>query len=218
MNLDARYDRRRLLGAAALGLAALQFGAGGARAQDAQALVAKALGDPGPLPEQGFGPEDAKVRVVEYASLTCHHCRNFHLETWPLVKAKYVDTGRIRFVIREFPLDPLAMGGFMLARCRPDEQWYATVDLLYRSSEVWAHAADPAAELARVMGQTGMGAEAFEACLSDQALMDKIQAVSLSGSVAGVSGTPTFFFNERKESGFMTIEAFSAILDPMLEG
>ncbi|HRI93925.1 MAG TPA: thioredoxin domain-containing protein, partial [Accumulibacter sp.] len=108
-----------------------------------QASVMKLM-EPGPLPEKSFGPADAKVTVIEYASVTCHHCMNFHTETWPKLKEKYVDTGKIRFIMREFPLDTLATAGFMLARCAGDDRWYPMLDLLYRSQEAWAHAKNPA--------------------------------------------------------------------------
>ncbi|MFC0210155.1 thioredoxin domain-containing protein [Chelativorans intermedius] len=101
-----------------------------------------ALMDPGPLPEQSFGSADAPVTIIEYASLTCGHCRSFHLTTWPALKEKYVDTGRVRFIIREFPFDPRASAGFMLARCAGEDKWYATIDLLYRSQEQWVRASD----------------------------------------------------------------------------
>ncbi|GLK78120.1 disulfide bond formation protein DsbD [Methylopila jiangsuensis] len=206
-------DRRTLV--AALATTPLAAGLGG-RA-NAQASGEVALANPGPLPEKGFGPEDARVKVIEYASITCHHCQNFHANTWPQVKAKYVDTGKIRFVMREFPLNPLAAGGFMLARCVPDDRWYPAIDVLYRTAETWSHAQDPVAELQKVMRQLGMGKEAFEACLSNQKLLDDINAVGRSGSMAGVTGTPTFFFNGgQKRQGALTLAEFSAIVDPML--
>lgn len=206
-------DRRAFVAALGATPVAATIG-GGAFAQASPEI---ALANPGSLPEKAFGPEDAEVKVIEYASITCHHCQAFHANTWPQVKSKYVDTGKIRFVMREFPLNPLAAGGFMLARCAPEDRWYPTIDLLYRTAETWSHAADPVAELRNVMKQIGMGRDAFEACLADQKLLDDINAVARSGSIAGVTGTPTFFFNaKRKEQGALTIEKFSAIVDPML--
>ena len=209
----ASISRRTIIASAAAQIAWISM----PRRAFAQASPEIALANPGPLPEKGFGPPDAKVKVIEYASITCHHCQNFHLNVWPQVKAKYVDSGKIRFVMREFPLNPLAAGGFMLARCAPEDRWYSVVDLLYRTSETWSHAQDPVAELKKVMKQIGMTNEAFEACLSNQKMLDDLNAVARSGSMAGVTGTPTFFFNGgRKEQGALTLERFSAIVDPML--
>lgn len=132
-------------------------------------------------------------------------------------EAQYVDSGKIRFVMHAFLLNPLAAGGFMLARCAPEDRWYSVVDLLYRTSETWSHAQDPLAELKKVMRQIGMTNEAFEACLSNQKLLDDLNAVARSGSMAGVTGTPTFFSNGgRKEQSALTLERFSANVDPML--
>lgn len=181
----------------------------------AQRMADKILTEPGPLPEKVFGSADAKVTVIEYASLTCHHCRDFHTKTWPAVKEKYVESGKVRFILREFPLDQLALAGFMLARCSGDK-WYDTVDMLYRSDDAWAHAQNPLEGLRALMRQTGMSNERFEACLSDDKLQNDIVTISRNGSTADVTSTPTFFINGKKFQGFMTLEQFAAIVDPLL--
>lgn len=182
----------------------------------AQRMSDKILNETGPLPERVFGSSSAKVTVVEYASLTCHHCRDFHTKTWPAVKAKYVDTGKVRFIVREFPLDQVALGGFMLARCAGDSKWYETVDTLYRNDDAWAHAPNPLEGLRKLMLNAGMSNESFEACLKDKTLQENITTVSRNGSLAGVTSTPTFFINGTKHQGFMTIEQFGSIVDPLL--
>lgn len=206
--------RRTLLQTAALCGFGLALSATVAFAQTSPEMV---LADPGPLPEKVFGSPDAPVTVIEYASLTCHHCKNFHVNFWPEIKERYVDTGKVRFIMREFPLDPLATAGFMLARCSGDEKWYPVVDTLYRSDEQWAHAADPVEGLYSIMRQTSMGREAFEACLRNQKLLDDINEVSRRGAAAGVKSTPTFFINGRMQSGALSPKAFAEIVDPLIE-
>lgn len=174
------------------------------------------ISQPGELTEQSFGDPNAPVTVIEYASLTCHHCRDFHTKTWPAIREKYVNTGKVRFILREFPLDNLALGGFMLARCAGDMRWYSIVDLLYREDDRWVHTDNPLEALRGMMKQTGMLNDRFEACLRDDALMNKINAVRDRGKAAGVTATPTFFINGQKHSGFMTVEDFSALIDPLL--
>ncbi|MGA0533666.1 DsbA family protein [Hansschlegelia sp. KR7-227] len=166
--------------------------------------------------EHVFGAPDAKVTVIQYASLTCHNCRAFHMETWPEVRRRYVDTGKIRFVVREFPLDPVSAGAFMLARCSGAPKWAATVDLLYRTDERWAHAPDPVAGLHELMHENGMGSAAFEECLSDQALLDDINAIADRGAAAGVKATPTFVVDGKFAAGRLTIEEFAALVDPAI--
>lgn len=207
MPLFARRDLMLLAAASALAGASPAF---------AQTEAEKALAQSGPLPENSFGSAQAPVTVIEYASLTCHRCRDFHLKTWPAVKAKYVDTGKIQFVFREFPLNALDAGGFMLARCAGEKGWHGVVDMLYRSDEAWAHAPDPLEGLRGLMRQFGMGAEQVNTCLADQSLLDGVNTVAKRGVAAGVTGTPTFFINGRKAAGMMTIDEFSALIDPLL--
>lgn len=178
--------------------------------------AAEKLMQPGPLPEMSFGPADAKVTIVEYASMTCPHCRNFHMNVWPDLKAKYVDTGKVRFVMREFPFDPRAAGAFMLARCAGDDKWYATVDLLFRSQETWARSKDPSSAFKAIMGMTGMDGPKVEACLTDQALLDKINAVAERGKSLGVEATPAFFVNGELYKDAYSLEAFSSKIDGLL--
>lgn len=170
----------------------------------------------GPLPEKVFGAADAPVTVIEYASLTCGHCRSFHLDTWPAFKEKYVDSGQVRFIMREFPFDPRSSAAFMLARCSGDDKWYPTVDLLYRTQDRWARASDGSEALKSVIGMTGMDAAAFEACLTDDDLLAKVAAVAERGKSFGVDSTPTFFINGEMQKGALSIEQFSQLVDPLI--
>lgn len=183
----------------------------------AQSADPELLATAGPLGEMALGDENAPVTVYEYASLTCSHCATFHNQTWPAVKERYVETGKVRFVLREFPLDPLATAGFMLARCEPDMYW-PIVDMLFELQRQWAFSERPVDTLAQLMRQAGFSQEKFEACLRDQALFDAIQDVKTRGEELGVTATPTFFFNGEKRSGALTIDEFADIVDPMLEG
>ncbi len=169
----------------------------------------------GPLTEMSIGSPDAKVEIVEYASLTCSHCGNFHNNTYPLLKKRFVDTGQVRFVLREFPLDPLAMAGFMLARCEEDKYW-PIVDMLFEKQREWAYVERPLDALAQMMRQAGFSQEKFESCLRDQALYDAINEVRAEGEGRGVNSTPTFFINGERHTGAMSIDEFERILQPML--
>jgi len=207
--------RRTLLRLSA-GLVAAGFVGRSANAQTA--LAAKLL-EPGPLPEKVFGAADAPVTVIEYASLTCHYCMNFHINTWPAFKAKYVDTGKVRFIAREFPLDPLSAAGFMLARCGDDAKWYPIVDMLYKTQEGWAHSQTPLDALTQTMKQAGFTQETVEACLKREDLFTGVKQVQERGSKEfSVNSTPTFFINGEKKVGALTIEEFDKVLAPLLAG
>lgn len=170
------------------------------------------------LPDLAIGAADAPVTIVEYASMTCPHCAAFAVTTFPGLKSKYIDTGKVRFILREFPLDPLAAAGFMLARCSGDDKRNAVVDLLFAQQKNWIVQDDPASHLANILKQTGMSQAKFEACLKDNDLRDKIYKVhDLGATKFGVSSTPTFFINGKRTKGEMTLDALAQLIDPLLK-
>jgi protein-disulfide isomerase len=174
------------------------------------------LPDAGPLGDVWLGPADAKVTVIEYASMTCSHCAHFHETTWPELKKKYIDTGKIRFTLREFPLDPLAMAGFMLARCNGNDKFYPMTDLLFSQQKNWAFVDKPVDALSALVKQAGFTQESFEACLKRQDIYDAITKVKDGGAKAGIDATPTFFVNGQKVSGAVSIAEFDKVLEPLL--
>jgi protein-disulfide isomerase len=176
--------------------------------------VAKLM-EPGPLPDKSMGKEDAPVTIVEYASMTCPHCAHFHETTLPELKTKYIDTGKVRLVFREFPFDPAARAGFMLARCSNDN-YFAMVEVLFKQQRSWA-VEKPREPLLQIAKLAGFSQESFEACLTDQKLLDDVNAVQARGAKEfGVDSTPTFFINGNRYPGAMSIAEMSAIIDPLL--
>jgi len=183
----------------------------------AQTPSAADLAVAGPLGDVEVGSKDAKVLIIEYASLTCSHCATFHGKTWPALKAKYVDSGKVRFTLREFPLDPLATAGFMLARCAGNDKYYPVVDLLFAQQRTWAFTDKPVEALSRLMKQAGFSQESFEACLKNQQIYDAVNWVKDRGAEKiGVNSTPTFFINGQVQRGALTIEEFDKILAPLV--
>ena len=171
------------------------------------------------LPDIALGSSNAPVTVVEYASMTCVHCAGFYATTFPDLKSKYIDTGKVRFILREFPLDPLAAAGFMLARCAGDDKRNAIVDLLFAQQKNWAFTEKPVEALANLLKQTGMSQTSFEACLKNQDLYNKIAQVhDHAAEKFSVSATPTFFINGKKQNGEIPPDALEKLLDPLLKG
>jgi len=208
--------RSVLLSLAALSALAPMIGADPAKAQDAKA---KELAVPGPLGDVWLGKEDAKVTIIEYASMTCPHCANFHEKIFPVIKEKYIDTGKVRFTFREFPFDPLATAAFMLARCNGNDKYYAMVDLLFAQQKAWSTAQKPAEALLATVRQAGFTQESFEACLKNQSIYDAVNSVRERGDKTfGVESTPTFFINGQKSSGSLSVEELDKILSPLVGG
>jgi protein-disulfide isomerase len=171
----------------------------------------------GPLGDVVQGPPDAKVTIVEYASLTCSHCGAFHRDTYPALKSRYIDTGKVRFILREFPLDPLATAGFMLARCDGEQKFYPIVDLLFQQQRAWTTTDRPLDALRQMMRQAGFSQEKFDACLKDQKLYDAVNAVKNRGmETLKIDSTPTFFINGQRYPGNMSIDEIEKIITPML--
>jgi len=158
---------------------------------------------PGPLPDLVIGNADAPITVVEYASMTCGHCANFHTKVFPTLKEKYVDTGKVRFIMREFPLDNLAAAASMLARCAGEGKSFPMISALFAKQDDWAFVkGDPRPELLKFAKQAGFTQESFEKCLTDQKLLEDISAVRSRGAdTFGVNATPTFFVNGKKLNG-----------------
>jgi protein-disulfide isomerase len=209
-------DRRSLLRLMALSGALLPVGLGMAHAET---MKMEDLAVEGPLGDVFMGSPDAKVTIIEYASMTCSHCANFSTKIFPLVKEKYIDTGKVRFTLREFPFDPLATAAFMLARCKGNDKYYAMVELLFAQQKAWTGSDKPTEALLSVVRQAGFTQESFEACLKNKSIYDGVNFVKERGAkVFGVDSTPTFFINGEKRSGSISIEDMDKILTPLLGG
>ena len=169
-----------------------------------------------PLPDQVLGNALAKVTVVEYASMTCGHCAHFHETTFPAFKAKYLDTGKVRFMLREYPLDPVAAASFMLARCAGEGKYYGIVDAIFRNQKAIITAEKPDVALLGVLKIAGVTQESFEACLKDQKLYEGVVKVKDGGTKFGVDSTPTFFINGVKKSGAIEMAELEKIIEPLL--
>jgi protein-disulfide isomerase len=174
------------------------------------------LMEPGSLPDQILGKADAPVTIIEYASMTCPHCAHFHATTLPEIKTKYIDTGKARLILREFPFDPRAEAAFMLSRCSNDK-YYAMADVLFKQQNNWARAEDAQSALLQISKLAGFSQESFTACLTNQKLLEDIRAVRTRGADEfKVDSTPTFFINGDKYAGALTVGEMSAIIDGKL--
>lgn len=169
----------------------------------------------GPLPEMMIGNADAPNTIVEYASATCGHCATFHTDVFPELKTKYVDTGKVRFVFREFPLDNLAVAAFMLARCAGDDRYFPMIGALFETQKTWAvPGTDAKDKLLLIAKQAGISQEQFDKCLADKELFGKIVEVRQRGHEKfGVDSTPSFFVNGKRLSGDHKLADFEAAIE-----
>jgi protein-disulfide isomerase len=200
--------------AALVGLSPLRL-IGEAMAQNA-ADVAK----PGSLPDMALGPANAPVTITEYASMTCPHCAAFNESVFPKIKSEYIDTGKIRYVFREFPLDIKAAAGSMLSRCIAKDdaaKYFAVTDMLFKQQGDWV-TKNTTETLTRIGKQAGLSQQAVEACLKDQALLDKIAAdQKFANEVLKVNSTPTFFINGQMIKGETSFDEFDKRIKSLLK-
>jgi len=165
------------------------------------------------LAEKSLGSATAPVTMTEYSSLDCSHCGDFHAATLPLLKANYVDTGRMRLVYRDYPRSNAAIAGAMVARCSGDN-YFATLDALYKAQSSWAYASNYTAGLKAVVAPIGITAADVDACLASTELRSGVLAIQQAGqSTYGIPGTPTFIINGQQVFGAYPYAYFAGIID-----
>src|SRR6201982_3418073 len=175
---------------------------------------------PQSLPDMALGPKDAKVTITEYASMTCPHCAAFNDQVFPKIKSEFIDTGKVRYVFREFPLDIMAAAGSLLSRCIANgdpNKYFAVTDLLFKSQSDWVMK-NTTESLSRIGKQAGLSQQQVDDCLKDQALLDKIAAdQKYASEVLKVDSTPTFFINGEKIKGETSFEEFDKRIKALLK-
>ncbi len=186
---------------------------------DAMAQGAADVAKPQSLPDMALGPANATVTITEYASMTCPHCAAFTEKVFPKIKSEFIDSGKIRFVFREFPLDIKAAAASMLARCigKDDpEKYLGAVAILFKQQD---RLMDQTRDTLKLIGKlNGMSEEDVETCEKDQALLDKLAAdQKYAFDVLKVDSTPTFFVNGDRVKGAMSFEELEARLKPLLK-
>ena len=172
---------------------------------------------PGSLPELAMG-DPSGVPVVEYGSLTCPHCAIFAREVFPGLKKDYIDTGKVRFIFREFSRNPLDVAAFVLARCIGDDKAYAAIELLFSTQDKWAFVDKPLEPLIAAMRPTGLTHDQAMTCLKDQSRADAVMAIGKrAADEIKMTGTPTFVIDGKVFGGELSMDQLRAILDPLVK-
>jgi protein-disulfide isomerase len=167
----------------------------------------------GPLGEMGEGDPKAPNTVIEYASMTCSHCANFHNTVFREFKTQYIDSGKVYFIFREYPLDPLATSAAMLARCAPKDRYFPMIDLLFDQQNDWAFVKDPKTALINLVKQAGISEADFNTCLTNQSILDGVNWVKDRAYKSfGVDATPTFFVNGVEHPGEFSLAEIEKLI------
>ena len=204
--------RRLLLSSAAMAVIASSFDA---LAQDAAPKIdIKELNTPPAIGEMSLGSDTAKVTIIEYASASCPHCRDFYRDVFVPLKKDYIDTGKIKFIFREFPHNDPGMAAFMLARCAPKEKYFPMIDVFFETQEKWLE--NPLEGLKNIALQAGFTEASFQTCLKNEQVAKDVYAIRQRGEGFGVTGIPTIFINGERYDGDRTMAAVKAKIDPLL--
>ncbi len=190
----------------------LSLGAGWAQAEIPSTEAA--------LADRVLGDANAPVTMFDFSSLTCPHCADFHTKTLPELKSRYIDTGKLKVVFRDFPLDPNALHAAMLARCAPAARYYGFLDVLFKGQTTWGRAPDPKKALAQIGALGGIPQADFDACMATKPLEDAlIQRMFEAQKKYGITSTPTFLFNDgvAKVEGAQALDKFVETIDRLLK-
>jgi protein-disulfide isomerase len=168
--------------------------------------------------EMAIGSKSAPVTIIEFASLGCHHCAKFHLETMPLIKKDYIDTGKVRLVFQDFPLGAPALAASMISRCAGPNRFFGFVEIFFRSQENWTRSKNPLQELTKIARIGGLSGEDVQACLKQQSLLEHIRHGALVGQEDfKINSTPSFVIGTDIISGAQSYKVFQKALDKALK-
>jgi protein-disulfide isomerase len=174
---------------------------------------------PGDLPEMALGRGDAPVTIVQYASLSCPYCRKFQIETFPLLKAEYIDTGKVRYVLRaEFPIGKQSGMATIALRCASADKYFVLYDKFMREQAAWVSQEVRPEAVLGVAAQVGMTRAQFDSCRENRAMIGKINAIKERGRMLGIVGTPNFFVEGTLVKAVIGIEEIRKMVDPILVG
>ena len=169
------------------------------------------------LEEKKIGDDSASIKMIEFASLTCGHCAKFHNEVFPLIKKDYIDTGKISFIYRDFPLDKFALKASVIARCSGSDRFFSFLRVLYNKQKDWTRTQDPFKSLLKIAKLGGLKNDEIKVCVGNKSIEDGILRERLSSSKKyDIKATPTIYINNEKYDGDLTFEALKLKIDSLL--
>jgi protein-disulfide isomerase len=169
------------------------------------------------IEDRVLGSTNAKITVIEYASMTCPHCAKFHAGPFQILKTEYIETGKVRFIYRDFPLDRLALAAAMMARCAPKERYYPIIDIIFRTQENWAKKANPTDALSQIGLLSGISKKAYKACVGNKEIYEGVMKIRNDGGAKfNIQSTPTIIINGKPIKGHLTAEKLRLTLNSEL--
>ena len=164
-----------------------------------------------------LGDPNAPITMIEYASLTCPHCAHFNTQILPDVKKKWIDTGKVKLIYRDFPLDQVAAKAAQIAECAPKDRYFGVIDLIFAGQQSWATASDPMAALAKPLRIAGLGENEIKECLANEAMSNAVVADLQTGQTLGVNSTPTLIINGQLYPGARSVEELDGVFGKLVK-
>jgi len=164
-----------------------------------------------------LGDPKAPITMIEYASLTCPHCAHFNTQILPDVKKKWIDTGKVKLIYRDFPLDQVAAKAAQIAECAPKDRYFGVIDLIFAGQQSWAAASDPIAALAKPLRIAGLGEAEIKECLANEAMSNAVVADLQTGQTLGVNSTPTLIINGQLYPGARSVEELDGVFGKLVK-
>lgn len=171
------------------------------------------------MADRSMGKDDAPVTMIEYASLTCPHCAHFANNLLPEVKRRLIDTGKLKLIFRDYPLDTFAMKAALMARCAEPEKYFDLIEVIFKNQERWAKSQDPVKGLIQLGKLAGMNEDFIKACMANEEMQSGILArVQDAQKNYKLESTPTFIFNNgaEKMSGDKEVKDFEAVVNKLI--
>ncbi len=190
----------------------------GAREVIQNPTLAEVLQPAGSLPEMSFGSASAPIVLIKYMSLTCPHCKRFHADVFPELKRTYIDTGKVRFVMREFPIGKSSGTATVALRCAPADKYLALYSKFMEQQGSWVSQEVRTDQIAKVAAQVGVTGEAFSACLADKKLVSDLNAIKERGRKLGIIGTPNFYLDNRLIKSTVDWTGLRTLIEARLNG
>ena len=169
------------------------------------------------LKEKKIGTEEANIEIIEFASLTCGHCAKFHNEVFPKIKKEFIDTGKVSFIYKDFPLDKFALKASVIARCSGEKKFFSFLKVLYSKQKDWTRTEDPFRSLLKIAKLGGLKNDEIKVCVGNKSIEDGILKQRLNASKKfDIKATPTLYINGEKYDGDLTFEALKLKINTLL--